>query len=272
MCLLTHSPLSTNVCSWKYISKEDIRGHQLWEILSKSIISNVVYCIVGKTYPNQCFCNLQAVVSSSLDDFAAWLSSRAHLNLFYLLTNKRFQCVWALHSFYSSLYCINHWPVVFMSWVERLGRTLSETVDVGEEGDCGAAVHEEKSAICSKICNRANSYHLHLQCILSKIKPIIISTDKINRPSSSDDTLLSPHSVLISFKMRLSRLLTLGSRFSAWVLVGNFLFGGKSMPFSTANSSSSYNNKTHYENCQRPRALYKSFPIKYLSGDKYLLQ
>lgn len=32
-----------------------------------------------------------------------------------------------------------------MSWVERLGRTLSDTVDVGEEGDCGAGVHIDMS-------------------------------------------------------------------------------------------------------------------------------
>ena len=32
-----------------------------------------------------------------------------------------------------------------MSWVERLGKTLSETVGVGEEGDCGAGVHNDIS-------------------------------------------------------------------------------------------------------------------------------
>lgn len=37
-----------------------------------------------------------------------------------------------------------------MSWVERLGRTLSEMVGVGEEGDCGAGVHNDMS---TRICN-----------------------------------------------------------------------------------------------------------------------
>lgn len=32
-----------------------------------------------------------------------------------------------------------------MSWVERLGRTLSETVGVGEGGDWGAGVHDDMS-------------------------------------------------------------------------------------------------------------------------------
>lgn len=32
-----------------------------------------------------------------------------------------------------------------MSSVERLGRTLSETVGVGEEGDCGPGVHNDMS-------------------------------------------------------------------------------------------------------------------------------
>lgn len=36
-----------------------------------------------------------------------------------------------------------------MSWVERLGRTLRETVGVGEEGDCGAAVHNDRSTSIS---------------------------------------------------------------------------------------------------------------------------
>ncbi len=34
--------------------------------------------------------------------------------------------------------------------MERLGRTLSETVGVGEEGDCGAGVHKDMS---THICN-----------------------------------------------------------------------------------------------------------------------
>lgn len=63
-------------------------------------------------------------------------------------------------------------------------------------------------------------------------------------PSSSDEALLSPHSVLTSLSMWLSLLLTLGSRISAWVLLGTFLFGGMSIPLWTANSSSSYSERT----------------------------
>lgn len=32
-----------------------------------------------------------------------------------------------------------------MSWVERLGRILSDTVGVGEDGDCGVWVHIDTS-------------------------------------------------------------------------------------------------------------------------------
>lgn len=32
-----------------------------------------------------------------------------------------------------------------MSWVERLGRTLSDTVGVGEDGDGGAVTHNDMS-------------------------------------------------------------------------------------------------------------------------------
>lgn len=43
MYLLTHSPLPTNIRSWKYVSKVDIRDHQVWMVLSKSIISDILY-------------------------------------------------------------------------------------------------------------------------------------------------------------------------------------------------------------------------------------
>lgn len=64
-----------------------------------------------------------------------------------------------------------------------------------------------------------------------------------DKPSSSDEALLSPHSALTSFIMRLNLLVTLASRISAWVLVGNLLLCGKSRPFCTAKSSSSCNKK-----------------------------
>lgn len=32
-----------------------------------------------------------------------------------------------------------------MSWVERVGRILSDTVGVGEDGDCGAVAHNDTS-------------------------------------------------------------------------------------------------------------------------------
>ena len=38
-----------------------------------------------------------------------------------------------------------------MSWVERLGKILSETVGVGEEGDCGAGVHNDMSTKSNNI-------------------------------------------------------------------------------------------------------------------------
>lgn len=41
--LLTHSPLPTKICSWEYVSKMDIGGHQVWMVLSKSIISEKLY-------------------------------------------------------------------------------------------------------------------------------------------------------------------------------------------------------------------------------------
>lgn len=63
------------------------------------------------------------------------------------------------------------------------------------------------------------------------------------KPSSSEEALLSPHSVLTSFKMWLILFLILRSRISACVLDSNFLFGGKSRPLCTANSSNSYNTK-----------------------------
>lgn len=40
---------------------------------------------------------------------------------------------------------IGYWPIVFMSWVERLGRTLRETVGVGEDGDGGVDSQEAAS-------------------------------------------------------------------------------------------------------------------------------
>lgn len=62
-------------------------------------------------------------------------------------------------------------PVTFMSGVERLGRTLSETVAVGEEGDGGVAFHSEisdkeksqqnKQIFQPLICNmNMNNYNL----------------------------------------------------------------------------------------------------------------
>lgn len=69
------------------------------------------------------------------------------------------------------------------------------------------------------------------------------------KPSSSEEALLSPHSVLTSFKMRLVLFLILCSRISACVLDNNFLFGGKSRPLCTANSSNSYNKKINYSLC-----------------------
>lgn len=63
------------------------------------------------------------------------------------------------------------------------------------------------------------------------------------KPSSSEEALLSPHSVLTSFNMRLNLFLTLCSRISACVLDSNFLFGGKSRPLCTANSSNSCKKK-----------------------------
>lgn len=41
--LLTHSPLSTKVCSWEYVSKMDIWGHQVWMVLSKPITGEIRY-------------------------------------------------------------------------------------------------------------------------------------------------------------------------------------------------------------------------------------
>ncbi len=46
-----------------------------------------------------------------------------------------------------------------MSWVERLGRTRSETVGVGDEGDGGAGVHNDMS---TSICNNNNNNNTHL--------------------------------------------------------------------------------------------------------------
>lgn len=64
----------------------------------------------------------------------------------------------------SSGYWKIHQPVVFMSWVERLGRTLSETVGVGEEGDCGAGVHNDMSTLLhNKTCKTTiNVSFIHL--------------------------------------------------------------------------------------------------------------
>lgn len=43
LSLLTHSPLPTDICSWEYVSKVDVRGHQVWMVLSESIIGETLY-------------------------------------------------------------------------------------------------------------------------------------------------------------------------------------------------------------------------------------
>lgn len=82
---------------------------------------------------------------------------------------------------------------------------------------------------------------LQENCLLGAGRELKTERKKdFHKPSSSDEALLSPHSALTSFNMRLNLLFTLGSRNSAWVLDGNFLFGGQSSPLWTANSRSSY--------------------------------
>lgn len=128
-------------------------------------------------------------------------------------------------------------PVDFMSLVERVGRILSDTVGVGEDGDCGVLVHNDTSG-----GNNIYTFSEMSYSIKYWMSNILVSFYK---PSSSEEALLSPHSVLTSFNMRVNLILTLCSRISACVLDSNFLFGGKSRPLCSANSSNSYNKKMY---------------------------
>lgn len=56
-----------------------------------------------------------------------------------------------------------------MSWVERLGRTLSETVGVGEDGDCGAGVHSDISTSISESDSEILREMLYKQNISSSV-------------------------------------------------------------------------------------------------------
>lgn len=124
-----------------------------------------------------------------------------------------------------------------MSWVERLGRILSDTVGVGEDGDCGVVAHNDMSGSKNEIGKFSEMAYF--------LKYWLLNIMVFYKPSSSEEALLSPHSVLTSFKMRLILFLILCSRISACVLDSNFLFGGKSRPLCTANSSNSYNKKVN---------------------------
>lgn len=144
--LLTDSPLSTNVCSWEYVSKMDICGHQVWMVLSKPITGEIQY-----KFPLNDICVLFLTGCRFL--FSRWFCSMifkscSPSSILSVKEKKMFVSIKSLCSIRwvtSSQDCRNHWPVVFMSCVERLGKTLSETVGVGEEGDCGGGVHNDTS-------------------------------------------------------------------------------------------------------------------------------
>ena len=94
-----------------------------------------------------------------------------------------------------------------MSWVERLGRILSDTVGVGEDGDCGVVAHNDMSESNNEISTLVKSTfskilavkHIGLLQTIIIRGSIAVSTFSLNLFQNAAHSL--PHSLLPYFSL-----------------------------------------------------------------------